>query len=784
MQYDGLDRIYLGALVSFFAIAVAAFLSMRIESFSAGVVGSVLVLVVVAMLVYRIARVSKPPPERHPGSRSNLYVPSSANFVLFVLLLSAGLLYGLFPTYYLLGGRDPGLYLLFSVQIANTGGLVLDLPVLRELRETYGDAVRLGFPGIYSAYSRGLSADPGELIPQFMHMFPSIGAIFYQLFGLEGLVRTNAVIAVFALWSFFMVARRLAAPPAALLATLALALNAAFIWNARITLTEALAVAFLFSGIYLLIKAFGSRSAVWAAASGAILGLALLNRVDSALNVLIILGAVGVAFSRPSDFRAVVLPLMVAYLGFSTWGFLDGYIHTFPYFYDLWVMGSLKGLVYLNYGVPVLAVLAFALRTQWPLKRFDQSAFVEGSLKVAVVALGAWILFAWFLWPSLDEGFNARSIRELAWYVTPVMFALFLYGLWNAISMKARHPIVVPLIVIGICVLFLFTWRPSITPDHIWASRRWVPQVIPMLILFAAVGLKAFLVKSKARLVRGAAVGMLIAYYGASSLAFASPYLFQSMMADVRAGYDSVVDALNDVENPNRIILSRDGRTASILTYVYGKETVLIRDQGLELLESGAMDGLLFFGFDDFSRGELLHRGSAEGSFLEKKRGQRPLSLYSRSYNMSLGRIDTVGPVSFRSFPRGGRFGSRVGVFKNQFGGVQSSGEEGVLLFGPYIPVEPGMYRVTWKGEWVDVPAGSGDVGFVDVVHGKGTELLARAPVVHAALMEGVVGEIEFLLTEAVNDLEYRYHVKDRVNVRISEVVFEQITEGGHEDRE
>jgi len=784
MKYDELDQIYLVGLVCFIAIAVVAFISMRIGAFSAGVVGIALIPIVVSMVVYWLTRVPNTPAGNNAVSRWTQYAPSTDNIFLFVLLLFAALLYGLFPTYYLLGGRDPGLYLLFSVHIANTGGLILDLPVLRELHEIYGDAIRLGFPGIYSAYARGLSDNPAELIPQFMHLFPSIGAIFYQFAGIEGLVRTNAVIAVFALWAFFMVARRLAEPPAALLATLALALNAAFIWNARITLTEALAVAFLFSGLYLLMRAFDLRSAFWAAASGAILGLALLNRVDSALNVLIILGAVGVAFFRPGDFRPVVLPLMVAYLGFSTWGFIDGYVHTFPYFYDLWMMGSLKGLVYLNYGVPALAILAFALRTQWPLKRVDQTALVEGLLKGAVVLLGAWMLFAWFLWPAFDDGFNARSIGELAWYVTPVMFALFLYGLWNAISMKARHPIVVPLIVIGICVLFLFTWRPSITPDHIWASRRWVPQVIPMLILFAAVGLKAFLVKSKARLVRGAAVGVLIAYYGASSLAFASPYLFQSMMADVRAGYDSVVDALNDVESPNGIILSRDGWAASILTYVYGKETVLIRDQGLELLESGDMDGFLFLGFDDFSRGELIHRGSLDGLYLEKNRGQRPQSLYWRSYNASLGRIDTAGPLSFRSIPTGGRFGSRVGVFEKEVGVVQSSGERGVLLFGPYIAVEPGIYRVTWKGEWVDVPAGTGDVGFVDVVHGKGTGLLASVRVVHAELRDGVVGEIEFVLTEAVNDLEYRYHVKDRVNVRISEVVFEQITEGGHEDRE
>ncbi|WP_232222298.1 ArnT family glycosyltransferase [Thioalkalivibrio paradoxus] len=775
-------------MISFLVIAMSAFLSMRVGMFSVDVVAIALVVVLAAMAVYGKTRGLGASAGKQMDLRLNHQVLTPVNGVLFGLLLAAVLLYALFPTYYLLGGRDPGLYLVFSVHIANTGGLVLDLPVLRDLHATHGDVIRLGFPGIYSAYARGLSGDPAELIPQFMHLFPSIGAIFYQLAGLEGLVRTNAAIAVFALWSFFMVARRLAGPPTALLATLALALNAAFIWNARITLTEVLAVAFLFSGLYLLIRAFDSRSAVWAAASGAILGLALLNRVDSALNVLIILGAVGAAFFRPSDFRPVVLPLMVTYLGFSTWGFVDGYVHTFPYFYDLWMGGSLKGLVYLNYGIPVIAGLAFALRGKIPLKRVEQCSLVEGLLKGAVILLGAWILFAWSLWPVFDDGFNARAIGELAWYVTPVMFAVFLYGLWHAISMKSRNPLVIPLIVMAISVLFLFTWRPTITPDHIWAARRWTPQVIPLLILFAAVGLRVFLDKGGARLARGTAVALVVLYYVGSSLAFASPYLFQSMMADLRTGYDSVVEAIDEVGFRNGVSLSRDNprdyQTASILTYVYGKKTVLIRDQGVDLLGSGAMDGLLFLGFDEFSSGEWFYRGSLEGRFLEKQRGQKPQSLYFRSYSTNFGRIDTAGPVIFRSVPSGGRFGSRVGVFAKEVGEVQSSGEKGVLLFGPYIPVEPGMYRVIWKGEWVDVLPEPGDVGFVDVVHGKGTEQVASARVVPAELRDGVVGEIEFVLTEAVNDLEYRYHVKDRVHVRISEVMFEEITERGHEGRE
>ena len=37
----------------------------------------------------------------------------------------------------------------------------------------------------------------------------------------------------------------------------------------------------------------------------------------------------------------------------------------------------------------------------------------------------------------------------------------------------------------GLCVALLVFWRPSITPDHPWADRRFVPIVLPVLVLLA-----------------------------------------------------------------------------------------------------------------------------------------------------------------------------------------------------------------------------------------------------------------------------------------------------------
>jgi len=776
MKSDGLDKFFLWTLASFMGVAVIAFLLMRMGVFSARAVGIPLILFLGGFVSYRLVRKNESVYENGIGSLSK-YVPSARNIFLLVVLLSLGLLYGIYPTYYLLGGRDPGLYLLFSVHIAKTGGLVLDLPILRELHEAYGAGIHLGFPGIYSAYQLGLSDDPAVLVPQFMHLFPSIGAIFYQLVGLEGLVRTNAVIAVLALWSFFMVIRRLSGQNSALLATMALGLNAAFIWNARITLTEALSIFFLFSGLYLLIRAFDLRSALWAAASGAVLGLALLNRIDSALNVLIILGASGVALLRLSDFRPIVLTLMATYFAFSTWAFLDGYFYSFPYFYDLWVRGSLKGLIYLNYGVLIFTFVSFMLCKQWPVKGLDLNFLMKVLLRLTTVLLAMWVLFAFFLWPIFDASFNARSINELAWYVTPVIFLVFIYGMWRSIDVCEQIPIVVPLFVISVFVLFVFTWRPSITPDHIWASRRWVPHVIPLLILFATFGLRTFVVLDSHRFIKMVTVSLLVTFYFYSTLLLASPFLSHSVMADSRKGYQSVLESLTTVDNSNDVLLSKNSQLASIMTYVFGVKTVLISDHGQNLLNNGDFNQFLAIGFDDFSKGEIIQRGRIEGMYLKKTSGDKPQSMYLRSYNGNLSRINTNSPFRTKIISTGQHFETQVGIFDTNTEAVHTSGVEGFLLFGPYIGVEPGIYRVTWKGDWAEFLTQASSVGYVDVTHGRGSVVLARRSLKKAALSDGVVGEIEFVLTETVSDLEYRYYVEKDIDLKITEIVLERIGE-------
>ncbi len=126
------------------------------------------------------------------------------------LLLISFCLCFFFPTKYMPAGRDPGVYLINGVHIAKTGGITYESNVyLNEHYEEVKDLLKLDAPGFYSEYEYGISKEPGSVVTQFLHMFPSLLAVGYRVGGLEGLVRVNAFINFFALGIMYLLTKRM-----------------------------------------------------------------------------------------------------------------------------------------------------------------------------------------------------------------------------------------------------------------------------------------------------------------------------------------------------------------------------------------------------------------------------------------------------------------------------------------------------------------------------------------------------------------------------------------------
>ncbi len=176
-----------------------------------------------------------------------------------------------------IGGQDSGVYYNIGANIARTGAIISQDPLLKTIGEAakdpeIGPKVLPQFtPGVAKQENRFLFArylrlpaffvrdnqeglDTGEVVPQFFHLYPTYLAFGYALFGPQGAIGVTPLLGVLAVFAVYLTARRLfpnrrqkwIAPFAGLF----LALNGIQVWFARQSLWEMLGEFLLFTAIY------------------------------------------------------------------------------------------------------------------------------------------------------------------------------------------------------------------------------------------------------------------------------------------------------------------------------------------------------------------------------------------------------------------------------------------------------------------------------------------------------------------------------------------------------
>ncbi len=758
------NPVYTALSMAFLLMGVVSLLAVRCSQFSLPLVA--VAMFVVSVLLSFIGNYLGNREEQNYGATR-----SSSSLI----IISGGFLcvalYAFFPTYYLLGGRDHGVYLLFSYHINQTGGLNLDLPWLREAYEQYGDSIKLGYDGIYSALERKLSSDPAKLIPQFVHLFPSYGAIGAAIAGVEGIVRTNVVIMFFALWSFYTVARRFMMNWAAVLATFLLMINPAFLWVGRATFTEPLQVFILFFGLHLFFNALKFKSTSWAGIAGLVLGVAVTNRLSGGLNVIVIISGVLYIILNQPDSRRIAWAFVVGYFTAASIGFVDGYVHSYPYFTDLWKKGGLKLIIFLNYSVMVGVTILLCIQLQGGVGQQILKVLKKIILPVTFLLIG-WVLFRYQLADGEHASFSLRSVKELCWYVTG---GIMVFAIMSFLFAKKENDWLY-LFLIGICLsltLFIYTWNPAIHPDHFWASRRWVVFCIP-LIMFGfgktMSGMYDVFIKSGfSTLTTAFIVGVPVCWYIVNTFMLASPFLFTSLLHSHPEGYTRASNNIKKLQNTG-VYLTRDRQAGSYLTYMYGIPTVMVTRRGLQRISQGQLAHQPAFGLGkDVSGGTDNFRFC--GDYTEQVMGGRPSQLTRMCTDLTPG--FTVDPSACQSIALravSGSFYTKVGQKDMKAGTLTSDGKAGFLQFGPYIATGPGKYRVLWRGEVLQ--AKNASIGVVDIVNNLGQHTViskeikkeASAPYPFATAF------LDFDLKEPASDLEYRFYVNEGVIVKLHSV--------------
>ncbi len=393
--------------------------------------------------------------------------------------------------------RDPASYVQFAAWISKHGSL----PIPQD---------NAAFGGIHKALSFGSPAyyQVGRtIVPQFMAGLPMVLAGGFWIGGVGAAVAMGPILGALAVLTFGGLAGRLVGPKWAPLAALVLALALPMQFTSRSTYSEPLAAILFLGGLSLVIDCLGTdgRGArILAALGGLALGLTFLVRLDGASDILPVIPYCGLLIIGR---RRQAWPLTAGFAVGLAYGVIDGALLTLPYLKAnrnsvvplamisivvviATAVGTLallqrglprprwKWLPNVVAALPVLVIIGFAIRPYVQVVRQVSGSAFEGSVAAYQLAAGL----------PIDPGrlYYEISLHWVFWYIG--VPAVIFGAVGAAIVVRRCFAGGIPAWTLP---LMVFSWaivttlyRPAITPDQPWASRRLVPAVLPGFILF------------------------------------------------------------------------------------------------------------------------------------------------------------------------------------------------------------------------------------------------------------------------------------------------------------
>ena len=400
--------------------------------------------------------------------------------------------------------RDPGAYVNTARHLASTGGLVVDARVgaFAEVRGTSFEAPAFEEHG-----------EPGVLYPQFLHLLPVLMAAGAWVGDSVVLLKVPALLGGIGLLTIYAFASRFLQPWWALMAMVALGLNLAYVHFSRDAYSEIPTIMAIFGGLFLLWEAIEDQHPGTALVAGLLLGMTVMARIDSILylSVLTIWGAAAAIREREgATARRVLRAVGAGVAATTTLGLVDLWFRSPIY---LRALGGEVGALFGGLVVAVVAgAAAIALRHRvaesvnrvWT--RIGRPVAVLGGVVIVAASL---LAFARPLLQTVrysepipylaeiekQQGlpidgtriFTEHSLRWQGWYVGFSALAAGVGGwAWSVGRVLRGHFFqLVPFLLLFSALTVLYLWKPSITPDHIWAMRRFLPLTIPGLLLLA-----------------------------------------------------------------------------------------------------------------------------------------------------------------------------------------------------------------------------------------------------------------------------------------------------------
>jgi hypothetical protein len=458
-----------------------------------------------------------------------------------IFVLAVAATYGLWSFAYtgetFLGGRDQGGYANHALHIARTGGLMIEFPF-------EGFSEKRFFPIFFLQNLSNLGFIRGVgMEAQFPPFYAILMAQAVGVIGRLGILVFNPIMAALSVPLFFGLARRFLDRSASLVALCVFLLTPIQIWMPRITLSEITAQHFVFAAMLLITGGWLDRRIRTVIIGGLLLGGVSWVRIDggvAAPMIIIAIAAVSALGSRdpktrPSDTTLSVWLALAALAAMAAASFSHHLTSSHYFLANSAKLGQI-GLLTL-----ILAPVFFLCRI--PRIREWTSRFLGQRLAILVLIVLLLGLLAWAAWirpvseplqlhplhPDRGRTFRENSLVNIVAYLSQPGAFLALVGLiaalWILLRSRMETAWYLPFAVWG-GYFALFIYDPHISPDHLWAMRRFVPVIMPGLALLAGLGF-AILARGLSRSFGNGFMAFIVcAILAAAMLRGSSPFWF------------------------------------------------------------------------------------------------------------------------------------------------------------------------------------------------------------------------------------------------------------------
>ena len=497
----------------------------------------------------------------------------------------------------ILGGWDPGVYLQTAVQVSEEGGLLFDHPDVRTLPNSLDHLLFRDVHGIPEPFG-GMRLDAqGKITPQFYHLYPALMAFIY---GLTGSLRTilwlNPLLAGACTGLLIKLAREWTGSKGwGWIAGIFYLLIPTQIWQFSFSTAEMLTQFFLLSA-WVLLHAWSrspEQNTGYACLAGFSFGLAALTRYDVLMVWMILLPLLGGSLGIATYRKGVCWLFLGALPCIVLWVFHQ---QVAPYYRPLGTM--VAPLI----GISLLLTVLFSLCSFFlPWKRWWLHLRI-GLLWTATVGWWVIILGLWWVRPQLVStgevantltswgvGSFAETLTGPAkvslWYFQSnlgvmglFLVVLFVPCLW----WNACHPARLIFAVSGAAIWLVLAWNPLNDLFMMWVSRRFVPVVIPWLVVGTTCGL-AWLKTSLARLGRPKVEALPVALLLVAILPVLPTSWFQLCHQEWPGAiewFEGVAETLPD----EAVVVTDQPGFGSPLRFIWGKRAFELRRQKNVLL--------------------------------------------------------------------------------------------------------------------------------------------------------------------------------------------------------